>query len=241
MKIYPAIDLYDGQAVRLLRGDYQAMDVYSKDPVQVAKTFEACGAKCLHLVDLEGARTGQTPNREVIRRLIGETSLFVEVGGGIRSLETAETYLELGANRVIFGTAAVTEPGLVEKAVRQFGDQVTVGLDVRDGFVAIRGWTESSGIDCFSFCERLQQAGVRTIICTDISKDGALEGSNRQLYADLKAKFTMEVIASGGVSSLEDVRALREMGVEGAIIGKAYYTGKLNLAEAIAAGRGDTV
>ncbi len=234
MLIFPAIDLYGGKAVRLYKGDYDQMTVYSDDPVSVAKAFEACGATCIHLVDLEGAKTGETPNLGVISRIVDETSLFAEVGGGIRSFETIETYLAAGVSRVILGTAAVTEEGFVEEAVRRFGDAVAVGVDIRDGYVAIRGWRESSALRYENFLETLARIGVRTVICTDISRDGAMKGANHALYGQLGESFpTIDFIASGGVSSMEDVKKLTEMKLYGAIIGKAYYTGAIDLAEAI--------
>ncbi|MBQ4638943.1 MAG: 1-(5-phosphoribosyl)-5-[Clostridia bacterium] len=237
MLIYPAIDLYEKQAVRLFKGDYAQKTVYSENPVEVAKDFLAAGASCIHLVDLEGAKFGTTPNLSVIVSIKKETGLFTEVGGGIRSMETIDTYLSAGIDRVILGTAAVTEEGFVEKAVQKYGDKIAVGIDIKDGFVAIKGWTEKSHWDAFSFCEAMQKIGVKTMICTDISKDGAMQGTNRALYKQLSEKFSMQIIASGGVSSLEDVQALRQMELYGAIIGKAYYTGAINLKEAIEVAR----
>ena len=234
MLIFPAIDLYGGKAVRLFKGDYNQMTVYSDDPVSVAKTFESCGAKCIHLVDLEGAKTGETPNLDVISRIVKETSLFAEVGGGIRSFSTIETYLAAGVSRVILGTAAVTEEGFVGEAVKRFGDAVAVGVDIRDGYVAIRGWQESSALRYDSFLQTLADVGVKTVICTDISRDGAMKGANHVLYGELSAAFpTIDFIASGGVSSMDDVSALAEMKLYGAIIGKAYYTGAIDLKQAI--------
>lgn len=234
MLIFPAIDLYGGKAVRLFKGDYAQMTVYSDDPVSVAKTFEECGAECIHLVDLEGAKTGDTPNLEVISRIVRETSLFAEVGGGIRSFETIEKYLAAGVSRVILGTAAVTEEGFVAECVKRYGDAVAVGVDIRDGYVAIRGWTESSSLRYEVFLKSLAEIGVRTVICTDISRDGAMKGANHTLYGELSRSFpTINFIASGGVSSLDDVKILSDMRLYGAIIGKAYYTGAVDLAEAI--------
>ena len=234
MFLFPAIDLYDGKAVRLLRGDYGKMTVYSDNPSEIAEKFQEAGAKHIHLVDLEGAKTGQTPNLETIKTILAKTDLFAEVGGGIRSMEVIDRYLDAGVSRVILGTAAVTEEGFVEEAVRKHGEKIAVGVDIKDGCVAIKGWTESSGIDAFVFCEKMQKIGVSTLICTDISKDGMMQGTNRELYRTLSEKFSMNVIASGGVSSLDDVKALNEMGLYGAIIGKAYYTGAIDLKEAIA-------
>ena len=233
MLIFPAIDLLQGQAVRLYKGDYAQKTVYSDDPVSVAMNFKAAGAGQIHLVDLEGAKSGDTPNLELICRIKKETGLFCEVGGGIRSLQTMERYLSAGIDRVILGTAAVTEEGLVEAAVARYGDKIALGVDLKDGMVAIRGWTSKTDLDAFSFCEKMQKAGVKTMICTDISRDGAMQGTNRELYRQLSDRFSMQIIASGGVSSLEDIQALRRLNLYGAIIGKAYYTGAIDLARAI--------
>ncbi len=235
MKLFPAIDLYGGKAVRLYKGNYDEMTVYSDDPVAVAKTFEKLGADCIHLVDLEGAKTGETPNIDTIFRIANETSLFSEVGGGIRDFETIEKYLSVGVSRVILGTAAVTKEGFVKEAVRRYGDKVAVGVDIRDGYVAIKGWTESSALRYEDFLTTLAEIGVDTVICTDISRDGAMKGANHTLYGEISEKFpTINFIASGGVSALSDVKTLRDMNMYGAIIGKAYYTGAIRLDEAIA-------
>ena len=234
MNLFPAIDLYGGKAVRLYKGDYNEMTVYNDDPVSVAKDFEACGAKYIHHVDLEGARTGETPNLDVVRRIVSETNLFAEVGGGIRSMETIEKYISAGVSRVILGTAAVTNPSFLLAALLKYGNAVAVGVDIRDGYVAIHGWTENSALHYTDFMTKLTEFGVRTVIVTDISRDGAMKGTNRSLYAELADNFpTLNVIASGGVSSLDDVKALTDMDIYGAIIGKAYYTGAIDLAEAI--------
>ena len=233
MLIYPAIDLYEKQAVRLFKGDYAQKTVYSENPVEVAQAFQAAGASCIHLVDLEGAKFGTTPNLPVILAIKKETGLFTEVGGGIRSMEVIDAYLSSGIDRVILGTAAVTEEGFVEKAVQTYGEKIAVGIDIKDGFVAIKGWTEKSHWDAFQFCETMEKIGVKTMICTDISKDGAMQGTNRALYKELSQRFSMQIIASGGVSSIDDVKALRQMDLHGAIIGKAYYTGAIDLKEAI--------
>ena len=233
MLIFPAIDLYAGKAVRLYKGDYAQMTVYSEDPPALAADFAARGARCLHLVDLEGARDGGTPNLETVRRIVSGSSLFTELGGGVRSMAVLERYLNAGVDRVILGTAAVSDPAFLREALRSFGEAVAVGVDIRDGFVAIKGWTEKSALEPFAFCGELQALGVRTLICTDVSRDGAMQGANRELYRALAQRFSMDIIASGGVSSLEDVRALRALGLYGAIIGKAYYTGAIDLREAI--------
>lgn len=236
MHIFPAIDIYEGQAVRLFKGDYAQMTVYDREPMNVARKFEAAGAQYLHMVDLEGARYGTTPNLKTIADIVKNTQLFVELGGGIRSMETIEAYLGIGVRRVILGTAAVTEQGFVERAVARFGDAIAVGADIRDGMVAIKGWTEKSALTCDAFCAHMQDIGVRTMIVTDISRDGAMQGTNRALYADLTSRYHVDFIASGGVSTIEDIRALRAQGLYGAIIGKAYYTGAIDLAQAIREG-----
>ena len=233
MIIFPAIDLYEGKAVRLLKGDYRQMTVYSDHPEEIGRDFTARGATHAHLVDLEGARDGTTPNLNTVLRLKEETGLYCEIGGGIRSMETVKTYLESGLDRVILGTAAVTDPGFLDQALERYGERIAVGVDIRDGFVSIRGWTEQSSLPFMDFCQRMADSGVRTLICTDISRDGAMRGTNRELYNRLSRELSLQITASGGVSTLEDVRALREMGLYGAIIGKAYYTGAVRLEEAV--------
>ena len=233
MLIFPAIDLYEGKAVRLYKGDYEQMTVYSDSPIELVEDFVEQGAKYLHLIDLEGAKTGQTPNLELIRDIRALSPLFTQVGGGIRSMDVVDAYLNAGVDRVILGTAAVTDPVFLEEAIKEFGDKIAVGADIKNGYIAISGWTESSGIDAFSFCRRMQDLGVKTLICTDISRDGAMQGTNRNLYRTLSRRHDMNIIASGGVSSIEDIRALREMELYGAVIGKAYYTGAIKISEAL--------
>jgi len=237
MKLFPAIDMIGGKAVRLVRGDYAQMTVYSDDPVSVARSFAEAGATCMHMVDLEGARDGGCPNLDTIRRIVQDTELFVEVGGGIRDAKTVETYLSAGVGRVILGTAAVTNPAFLDDMLRQHGERIAVGVDIRDGYVAIKGWTELSEMTCFDFCADLERRGVRTVICTDISKDGLLGGTNTELYADMSRRFSMQLVASGGVSSLSDVERLTDMGLYGAILGKALYTGHIDLKEALRVAR----
>ena len=232
MLIFPAIDLYEGKAVRLYQGDYGQMTVYSDDPPALAADFRAAGASCLHVVDLEGARSGETPNLDTVRALAA-CGLFTEVGGGIRSMETAERYLSAGVGRVILGTAAVTDEGFLKEALAAFGARIAVGADLRDGCVAIKGWTEKTSLPAGDFCRRTQDLGVKTLIITDISRDGAMRGANRALYGALSRSLTLDIVASGGVSSLEDVAALKDRGLYGAIIGKAYYTGAVDLKKAI--------
>lgn len=233
MLIFPAIDLYEGQAVRLYKGDYAQMTVYSDEPSSVAAAFEAKGASCIHLVDLEGAKSGTTPNLHVVKKIVQETNLFSEIGGGIRSMDTIAKYLDLGVNRVILGTAAVNDLDFLQKAVDTYKDSVAVGLDIRDGYVAIHGWTEKSQYTLTEFCKKIVPMGIKTLICTDISRDGAMRGTNLELYRQLSASYDLDIVASGGVSSIEDVKQLRNMDLYGAIIGKAYYTGAIDLAQAI--------
>ncbi len=233
MVLYPAIDLVGGKAVRLYKGDYARMTVYSDDPLSVARDFQAAGANHIHLVDLEGAKSGVPENLSTIRKILDGTNLFVEVGGGIRNMQTVDTYLSAGVDRVILGTAAVTDPEFLKEALAKYGEKIAVGVDLKDGFVAIRGWTETSQLTALEFFDRMQALGVRTVICTDISRDGAMKGTNRELYQALSRRYSIDLIASGGVSSLEDVQALGAMGLHGAIIGKAYYIGAIDLKQAI--------
>lgn len=237
MIIFPAIDLLEHKAVRLLKGDYQQMTVYNDDPVAVARDFAAAGATHIHMVDLEGARDGTTPHLDVVQRVATETALSVEIGGGVRDMATVEKYLAVGVDRVILGTAAVTDEAFLRAAVKEYGEHIAVGADVKDGFVAIKGWLEKSAYTLEHFMDKMQGIGVKTVICTDISKDGAMKGTNCELYRTLSAKYAMNIVASGGVSSMEDVRALREMELYGAIIGKAYYTGAIDLRKAIEVAR----
>ena len=233
MHIFPAIDLYGGKAVRLYKGDYDKMTVYSDEPLAVARDFEKKGARFVHLVDLEGAKMGTTPNIEVVSAIAQNTALFTEIGGGIRNIETVKKYFDAGVDRAILGTAAVTDESFLISAVAEYGEKIAVGVDIKDGKVAINGWIEKSELDAFDFCEKLQKIGVKTIICTDISKDGAMKGANHALYRELSEKFDMQIVASGGVSSMADVRKLANLDIYGAIIGKAYYTGAIDLREAI--------
>jgi phosphoribosylformimino-5-aminoimidazole carboxamide ribotide isomerase len=233
MKIFPAIDLYDNKAVRLFKGDYAQMTVYNENPVAVARDFKAQGAEQIHLVDLAGAKTGVPTHMPIIKAIVEETGLFVEVGGGIRTMETIEKYISAGAGRVILGTAAVTDEAFLKAALCKYGDKIAVGADIADGKVAIKGWIEKSQYGANEFLQKMQDLGVKTVICTDVSKDGAMKGANHELYKELTEKFTLQVIASGGVSSMQDIQTLTETGVYGAIIGKAYYIGAINLKAAI--------
>jgi len=231
--IYPAIDLYEGKAVRLKQGDYSQMTVHGNDPAAVAQGFKDAGAKALHIVDLEGARDGKPANFEIIARIASETGLFIQVGGGIRTSRTIEKYLGAGIKRVILGTAAVSDSGLLSDMISEFGDAIAVSVDIKDGFVAIRGWREVSNRDAHEFCDTVEKLGVQTLICTDISKDGMLRGTNIGLYRTLREKLSAGLIASGGVTDLNEIKTLSELGMDGAILGKALYSGKIDLTEAV--------
>lgn len=233
MILLPAVDLYEGKAVRLYQGDYARMTVYENDPLKVALRFREAGAEWIHLVDLEGARDGTTPNLDTVLRIKKESGLLAEIGGGIRRMETVERYLAAGLDRVILGTAALEDEDFLREALSRYGGRIAVGVDILDGEVAVRGWREKSGTDAFSFCEKLEDMGLETLISTDISRDGAMRGANRALYRQLQERFSMKIVASGGVSSLDDVRALAALGLYGAIVGKALYTGDIGLKEAI--------
>ncbi len=233
MKIFPAIDIYSGKAVRLYKGDYAKMTVYNDNPLEVVRAFKTAGAEYIHLVDLEGAKTGETPNLETVRRIVAEGGLFTEIGGGIRNMETAEKYFDVGVDRVILGTAAVTDRNFLVNAIKKYGEKAAVGVDIKDGYVAIKGWLESSALKYDVFLSEMKELGVKNVIVTDISRDGAMKGTNRELYAELAKKLDMDITASGGVSAIDDVAALKELGLYAAIIGKAYYTGAIDLRQAI--------
>jgi len=233
MTIYPAIDLYEGKAVRLTRGDYSRMTVYSDDPVGVARGFREAGATQAHIVDLEGAREAKPVNFDTIKRIIAESGLNVQVGGGIRAADVIEKYLDAGVQRVILGTAAVSAPGFLRETVKTFGGAIAVSADMKDGFIAINGWTETSDRDAQGFCHSVEDMGVQTLICTDISKDGLLGGTNMELYRTLREKLTIRLIASGGISSLDEIKTLSALDIDGAILGKALYTGLIVLEEAL--------
>lgn len=233
MLIFPAIDLFDGKAVRLFKGNYDEMTVYSDNPAETARTFASQNAECIHLVDLEGAKSGTTPNMETVKSIIEAVDLFSEIGGGVRSIEVIEKYINAGIDRVILGTAAVTDEEFLLRAVDRYKEKIAVGVDIKDGFVAVKGWTEKSQYNAFDFCEKMQNIGVGTLICTDISKDGAMQGTNLELYKTLSERYSLNITASGGVSSIDDVRKLAAMNIYGAIIGKAWYTGSIDLREAV--------
>lgn len=233
MIIFPAIDLYDGKAVRLYKGDYDKMTVYSENPPEIAADFKAKGATHMHIVDLEGAKNGDTPNFETVLAIKKTFGGFCEIGGGIRSMEVIERYLSAGVDRVILGTAAVKDRAFTEQAAKKYGEQIALGVDIKDGYVAVKGWIEKTSLDPFDFCKDMQSIGINTLICTDISRDGAMKGTNVGLYEQLSKQLHMKIIASGGVSGMEDVKSLRKLDLYGAIVGKAYYTGALDLKEAI--------
>lgn len=234
MNILPAIDIRGGKVVRLTKGDYDNMTVYRDSPAEVAEEFLAAGAENLHVVDLDGARDGTPVNFSAIRELCEVKGLLIEVGGGIRNLERIEQYLSLGVGRVILGTAAVRDFSFVEAAVKRFSDAVAVGVDAKDGMVAVSGWEEVTALPAFSFCEKLRDAGVKTVIYTDISKDGALSGTNLAVYEALRQIEGLNIIASGGITFEDEIRALSKMGLYGAILGKALYEGRLDLRRALA-------
>ena len=233
MLLFPAIDLYEGKAVRLYKGDYNQLTVYNENPAEVAKDFAAAGAKHIHIVDLEGAKSGTTPNLDTVVRIKRESGLFCEIGGGVRNMEVVNAYIEAGLDRVILGTAAVENPAFVREAVSRYGEKIAVGVDLKDGYVAVKGWTEKSAVDAMTFCAQMRDIGVKTLIVTDISKDGAMQGTNHALYGELQAAFPeLQFVASGGVSSMEDVKRLAAAHLYGAIIGKAYYIGAIDLKQA---------
>ncbi len=237
MLIYPAIDIIDKQAVRLLRGDYEKKTVYSSSPLSVAKEFYSKGARQIHLVDLDGAKSGNTDNFEVIREISENTDMFIEIGGGIRTLERIEKYLEVGVKRVILGTAALEDRAFLKEALRKFGDAVSVGVDAKDSRVATHGWLNVTETDSFEFCKELFSIGVSHVIYTDISRDGAESGTNLEAYRRLSEIKGLKITASGGITFEEEIKTLSEMGLDSAILGKALYTGKLDLERAIALAR----
>lgn len=232
MKIFPAIDLRDKKAVRLFQGDYDQMTVYNDDPAEVAKGFAKAGAKNLHMVDLDGAKDGTLANFHVVRDVIKKTDMFVEIGGGIRDEERIRKYIDAGAGRVILGTIAAKDPGFVAEMSAKYGEKIAVGVDAKEGRVAVAGWLEVTDIDSVEFCKEMKKAGVRTIIYTDISKDGAMSGTNMEIYRQLNEIEGLDIMASGGISSLDEVKELAGF-TYGAILGKALYDGVLDLAECI--------
>lgn len=237
MIILPAIDLLGRKAVRLLKGDYNQVTVYSDSPLEVAEKFKSLGATHIHMVDLDGAKYGTAPNMDIVAEVAEKTGLFIEIGGGIRSMETVKKYIDTGISRVILGTAAICDEDFLKEAVKAYGEKIAVGADVKDGKIAVKGWLEQSDVTLDEFFLKMQDLGVKNIICTDISRDGAMRGTNLELYRELSAKYSLDITASGGVSSIEDVKRLREMNLYGAIIGKAYYTEAVDLKEAIEVAR----
>lgn len=235
MKIFPAIDLSGGCAVRLLKGDYAQKTVYSTDPVSVAVSFREAGGEILHLVDLDGAKSGTADSADIVCDIVKRSGMFVELGGGIRNEETVERYLSAGVERVILGTAALRDRAFLEKMLSMYGERIAVGVDIKNGNVALSGWTEDDGVRYTDFLDYLEGIGVRTVICTDVSRDGAMRGTNRELYAELSKKYSFKVVASGGVSTIDDIRALSKMDIYGAIVGRALYNGAIDLREAIEA------
>ena len=233
MELFPAIDLYDKKVVRLVHGDYQKMTVYSEDPLANARELEENGARWLHLVDLEGARDGSTPNFPVVESICKNTGLKCEIGGGIRSFETIDRYLDAGVSRVILGTKAVTDEDFLEEALKRYGEKIAVGVDAKNGKVAVKGWLEVLDVDMLDFLKHLEEIGVNTAIVTDISKDGAMQGTNLPLYQKLAGLPRLNVTASGGISSLDELSALKKMGIYGAILGKAMYTGAVDVKDAL--------
>lgn len=233
MNIFPAIDIFKNKAVRLMKGDYGQMKVYSEHPLELVKDFGASGARFLHVVDLEGAKLGRPVHASLIKEIVDETSMFVQVGGGIRNMESLTKLMESGVNRAILGTAALLDRDFLEKAIDRYPDKIAVGVDIKDGFVAVSGWTEKSDKEGIAFCKELEKMGVRCIICTDISKDGMMQGVNASLYESLMREVKLDIIASGGVTNLEDIRTLSKMNLYGAIVGKAYYEGAVRIADAI--------
>ena len=237
MIILPAIDLFHGQAVRLLRGDYSKMTVYDPEPVNTAMKFKSEGAQWIHVVDLEGAKSGEAVNIDTVMRIREACGLKCEAGGGVRNMAAVERYVNSGIDRVILGTSAVNDEEFLREAVKNFAERIAVGVDIKNGNVAVKGWLEDSGVNALAFCQKMQDIGVKTLISTDISRDGAMIGTNRSLYAELSKTLSINIIASGGVSSLDDVKALSSLGLHGAIIGKAYYTGAVKISEAIEAAK----
>ena len=235
MVLFPAIDILSGKAVRLYKGDYNAVSVYSERPWEFAEDFVDKGCSAIHIVDLDGAKSGETVNIDTVKRIAAVKGLYSEIGGGIRNMETVSRYLEAGVDRVILGTAALKDPSFLKNALREYGDRIAVGVDLKDGKVAVKGWLETSNKDGIEFLKELENLGVEGVIVTDISRDGAMKGTNLDLYGRIKEEVSLKVTASGGVSTIEDIVALKSMGLYGAIIGKAYYTGAIKLKEALEA------
>ena len=235
MQIYPAIDLRGGQVVRLYQGDYDKMTVYGENPAAQARSFAAAGAKYLHVVDLDGAKDGTLANFASIEAIAKESGLYIEVGGGIRTEERIEKYLSLGVGRCILGTIAVQDFAFTARMAHRYGDKIAVGVDAKDGYVAINGWKEVSREKGVDFCQRLFEAGVHAVIYTDIACDGAMQGTNLQVYEQLRRINGLKITASGGISSVAELETLDKMGIDAAILGKSLYTGAIDLAKAVQA------
>lgn len=233
MKLFPAIDLRGGQAVRLYQGDYDQMTVYNPDPADQARAFAAAGAKYLHVVDLDGAKDDTTANLPAIARIAAESNLYIEVGGGIRDEERIRRYLDLGVSRCILGTVAVRDFDFTARMAQKYGDRIAVGVDMKDGLVAVAGWKEVTPEPGVAFCRRLAEAGVKAVIATDISRDGTMQGTNMDLYRELLTIPGLEITASGGIAKMEELDTLQAMGCHAAILGKSVYTGAIDLAEAV--------
>lgn len=233
MKLFPAIDLRGGQAVRLYQGDYDQMTVYNPDPADQARAFAAAGAKYLHVVDLDGAKDDTTANLPAIARIAAESDLYIEVGGGIRDEERILRYLDLGVSRCILGTVAVRDFDFTARMAQKYGDKIAVGVDMKDGLVAVAGWKEVTPEPGVAFCRRLAEAGVKAVIATDISRDGTMQGTNMDLYRELLTIPGLEITASGGIAKMEELDTLQTMGCHAAILGKSVYTGAIDLAEAV--------
>ena len=236
MQIFPATDILGGKVVRLTKGDYNQVKVYADSPAEMALEFMKDGATNLHMVDLDGAKDGTPVNFDAIKEAAKIKGLFIEVGGGIRDMQRIEDYLNLGVKRVILGTAAVKNYPFVEEAVKEFGNAVAVGVDAKEGFVAVSGWQETTNVNSVEFCKKLRDTGVSTVIYTDISKDGMLSGTNLEIYKELSKIQGLDIVASGGITFADELKTLNEMGIYGAIVGKAVYEGKLSLKDALAAG-----
>ena len=233
MLIFPAIDLFNSQVVRLFKGDYDNMTVYDKDPINTALKFKSFGANWIHIVDLEGAKLGHAVNYEIILKIKQVTNLKCELGGGIRDLNTIENYILNGIDRIILGTVAVNNPELLNQAVKNFGEKIAVGVDIKNNCVAVKGWLENSNLNAYDFCLKMRDAGIKNIISTDISRDGTMTGANLNLYENLNKISGLNITASGGVNSLDDINKLANLKIYGAIVGKAYYTGAINIKSAI--------
>ncbi len=237
MIIYPAVDIKDGRCVRLLQGEFDKVTVYSDDPLEMALKWESLGAEYLHVVDLDGARTGEPKNISITSKIAAKLNIPVQLGGGIRSIETIEKVISMGIRRVILGTSAVKNPDLVKQAVENFRENIVMGIDAKDGKVAIDGWEKTSEFTAIDFANKMVELGAKTIIYTDISRDGMLTGPNLDAMREMAQSVDAEIIASGGVSNLKDIKNLKETGVSGVIVGKALYTGNVDLQEAIKAGK----